>query len=515
MKKTKFAISILALENLALTKKCVASVLKHSQDYTLILTDNGCTDGTAEWMRDLARAHSHVVVIHNEENLGFIKPMNHAYDLARRAGCTYFVALNNDTEVPAGWIDLMARSLDRRPLGALCGPPGSCQSLRDNFHGFAGTKLEYLEGSCLCAKIALVGTYLFSPYLDFAYGEDSDLSLRMQEKGYTIHHAQFKLVHHRSKTYELVKARCQEAQAHNHAVLVKRWATYLKQRSFNFPIIVNRRAALGDVLLITPLLKAINEAMPRNPLMVQTAIPELFERNPHIASYGKRIEARGAMVVDLDNAYEERPGMHVLEAYEAAVREMIPGLPPVSFHTEYHPDASHRRWAADKRRHWGDKVCLIHVGPTNWPGKNWPMDRWAEVASGLVAKGWHVVAVGNGTKPEVIRDCVNLMGQTSIGQLAALMQLCQLFIGIDSFPMHLAQSQGLPTIGLFGCTSHRYLMTHGSPHVGLDADPEILCAGERHRTRGQTFLQCDPSCIESIEPEQVTAAIRKLGLDAL
>jgi ADP-heptose:LPS heptosyltransferase len=131
----------------------------------------------------------------------------------------------------------------------------------------------------------------------------------------------------------------------------------------------------------------------------------------------------------------------------------------------------------------------------------------------LVKGGWHVAAIGLGNKPEAITDCVDLTGNRfSITQLAALMNTCQLFIGIDRFPMHAAQAMGLPTIGLFGCTSARYIMTHGSPHMALEADPSIPCAGHRHRTYGAAFVDCSSDCINSMKVEQVLAAVEKITL---
>jgi len=44
-------------------------------------------------------------------------------------------------------------------------------------------------------------------------------------------------------------------------------------------------------------------------------------------------------------------------------------------------------------------------------------------------------------------------GQTSAGELAALLSLCQGFVGNDSGAMHVAAALGLPTLGLFGSTS--------------------------------------------------------------
>jgi heptosyltransferase-3 len=45
---------------------------------------------------------------------------------------------------------------------------------------------------------------------------------------------------------------------------------------------------------------------------------------------------------------------------------------------------------------------------------------------------------------------LSLAGQLSLKELAALTARARLFIGVDSAPMHIAASQGTPTVALFG-----------------------------------------------------------------
>jgi len=42
---------------------------------------------------------------------------------------------------------------------------------------------------------------------------------------------------------------------------------------------------------------------------------------------------------------------------------------------------------------------------------------------------------------------INLTGQTSIGELPALLSACDLFVGNDCGAMHVAGAVGLPTVG--------------------------------------------------------------------
>lgn len=88
----------------------------------------------------------------------------------------------------------------------------------------------------------------------------------------------------------------------------------------------------------------------------------------------------------------------------------------------------------------------------------WPARRFAKVADALVREFLAKIII-TGTKAEIgfaqeiARNMeyqpVSFAGQTSVRQLAALIKRCSLVIAPDSGSMHLAAAMGVPTIGLF------------------------------------------------------------------
>lgn len=524
MNAPRFTISILALNNLAFTKRCVESVLAHS-DLTqteLIITDNGSTDGTSEYFASLPSSYrlppTALRVTRNAANRGFIEPNREALALARGE---FFLLLNNDCEVSPGWLEKLAAPFAQFPRAAITGPRSGCSALRPDWTGYRTDptrRFEYIEGSCLCIKTRIAREHgLFSPDLEFAYGEDSDLCLRMRRLGYTLHLVDVKIAHHGGATRKQVPGLV-AIEKRNHARLQSRFGHYLKFGCMDYPIIVKRKHAIGDVLLTTPILRALKQKFPVNPLHVQTMFPEIFARNPHVAGAAQRVQDRLMLrghIISLESAYEDRPLTNVIDAYAIAA-----GLDPAAIphRLEMFPDPSDHAWAAAQLdrltvrlsdRPTEHRLCAIAAGPTLWPGKNWPLDRWHRVANELRSQGWRVVAIGVENGHALPCD-LDLRGHTTRHQLAAVLARCAMFVGVDSFPMHCAQAMGCPTVGLFGCTSPEFLMTDSSPHVAVCADPSHRDAGARHKLKGVVTVVTTGAVMQTITVDQVLRGIDRL-----
>ena len=91
--------------------------------------------------------------------------------------------------------------------------------------------------------------------------------------------------------------------------------------------------------------------------------------------------------------------------------------------------------------------------------KRWLPERYAELADWLIAqKRAQILFVG--VKDEIpitteiqalMRgESINIAGKTTLTQLASILPTCNVFIGNDSGPMHLAAAVGTQTIGLYG-----------------------------------------------------------------
>jgi len=502
----KFSISILAYQNFTLTKRCIASVLANSKDYELILTDNGCQDGTPDYFDEVARQNpDRVTVFHNPKNEGFIEPNRRAFGIARGE---FFILLNNDTVVPPNWLEKLHAPFLIDPKVALSGVDGACCQLRADFHGEFGPRFEYLEGSCLmmdAGKVRALEPRLFPPELVGAYGEDSYLSLRVRSAGYSLARVPLLLQHVRAATSALVP-QCREWQANNHAFLQRRFAKYMKAHRFDHPTILRRNAAWGDVLLMSPVIRALKARNAMNRIQVETICGDVFNGNPDVSYVGRAINVSTADMEDfnLNGMFEMQPGKHIVDVFAETV-----GLKPGEYDkvTHIYPPLGDIEWA--KRIITDKKWVAIHPGPTTWRCKNWPLDRWQAVVDFIRAQGFHVILVGNDKSPLVSGD-LDLRVKTTVGQLAALLGECHLFVGVDSFPIHVAQAMSCPVVGLFGITRPDLLLTDGSPWYAVTSPADHSGTGLRHKKIGASSVDHPDNPMDHISVDAVIAQLKEV-----
>lgn len=104
----------------------------------------------------------------------------------------------------------------------------------------------------------------------------------------------------------------------------------------------------------------------------------------------------------------------------------------------------------------------INPGAAYGRAKRWPAARFAAVADALANEyGAQILIFGAPAEAQFAREVAAAMsvrptvlaGQTTLGQLMALIKGCDLFITNDSGPMHLAASLNVPQLAIFGSTS--------------------------------------------------------------
>jgi len=141
---------------------------------------------------------------------------------------------------------------------------------------------------------------------------------------------------------------------------------------------------------------------------------------------------------------------------------------------------SEREAVAGDPRLRGKRFAVI--APTSrWAGKLWPAARFAEVAHWIMGDGSEgsarveaVVVVGAASERSqcgpllelAARDTrvVDLVGQTSIARLMAVIEASSLVVGNDSASLHMAVGFNRPLVGLFGPTDVSRVGPYGRGH---------------------------------------------------
>jgi heptosyltransferase I len=92
----------------------------------------------------------------------------------------------------------------------------------------------------------------------------------------------------------------------------------------------------------------------------------------------------------------------------------------------------------------------------NWATKRWPAQNFAALVGPLKERfGLETVVAGGKDDVELAAGIggINLVGRTSLAQLAALIERADLVIANDTGPMHIAAALGRPLVALFGPTN--------------------------------------------------------------
>jgi heptosyltransferase II len=158
---------------------------------------------------------------------------------------------------------------------------------------------------------------------------------------------------------------------------------------------------------------------------------------------------------------------HQRDYWLAMIRDTI-GVMPVANAVEMKLEVGKlhlekmRNWLGANRHSPGAPLIAIAPAAAYGPAKEWPLVRYAALIDLLSeTAGAECVLVGAPSERNLCAqvaatarsDAIIAAGQTDIGDLIALLSLCDGFAGNDSGAMHLAGALGIPTVGIFGSTN--------------------------------------------------------------
>lgn len=339
-------------------------------------------------------------------------------------------------------------------------------------------------------------------------------------------------------------------------------------------ILLVRLKGIGDVLLSTPLLRALRKSFPKAEIhfLTKPLCAPILAHNPFVdklwiyppqeasvfevlSFIGILRSARFDWVLDL--AAEPRSawltfftGAPLRAGYAFRVRKWafnrpIPknqvrkyqaevnldilrnlGVADDGNQTEIYLQAHETKWATEAWAKLEKEKALkwkIGLNPTGtWSSKRWPVEHWRSLAMKLHDQmGVKPVLCGGPADVEILKeiqlgieDKVLVKPDTNLRQAAAFISKMDLLIGNDGTPQHLAQALGVKSLTLCG------------PHWGVSWTKP---SDHRHRFL-QHFLDCGPcdlnvcpfpkekgsaahvhrECLLKITPEMVFESAREM-----
>ncbi|MFH0771716.1 MAG: lipopolysaccharide heptosyltransferase II [Candidatus Omnitrophota bacterium] len=142
------------------------------------------------------------------------------------------------------------------------------------------------------------------------------------------------------------------------------------------------------------------------------------------------------------------------------------GIETASQHLELWPSSNdEERVGRILDNEWvGDKQILVGINPgasPRWATKKWPLENFAGLCDALAQEEIRAVLIGGksetgiGAKLSLLTKSkpINLIGRTSLTELAALMKRLKCLVTSDSAPMHIAAAMDTAFVALFGPTS--------------------------------------------------------------
>jgi len=328
-------------------------------------------------------------------------------------------------------------------------------------------------------------------------------------------------------------------------------------------ILVVRFSSLGDVLLTTPLIRALRARHPDATIAALTghACAPLLAGNPRLdevlalepggslATLARDLRRRRfTHLLDLHGNLRSRvlrllvPGpwrgfdarrgprrelirhkrdvypdrLPVAERYFEAARDLgvVPDGKPAEFFASPRARQAADEWleAADL----GRGLVVLAPGAAH-PTKRWPLAHWERLAAALARQDW-LVAVLGGPEDTLAADVVaraaggrgrNAAGRFDLQGAGALLARARVVVSGDTGLMHLATAVGAPVVALFGPTVEQFgFFPYRARAVVLERDlPCRPCSSKG----GRACPLGHHRCLTEIAPDQVLPRVLELA----
>ena len=322
-------------------------------------------------------------------------------------------------------------------------------------------------------------------------------------------------------------------------------------------ILLIRLSSLGDIVLITPAIRAVRAHFPdaHITMLVGKQSAEVLRENPHLDEIitfdrfakdkdtGEMLrtvrvlrERKFTLAIDLQRKFRTALLMYLSGAVERVGKGRLctvrvpeqgnkhatshyfdllhaVGIPAVDQRLELFLAASERADAAQRFDTAGVRRTGLKVGffpGAGWKLREWMPERFAAIGDRLVQHFDAEVLIFGGEKESaLVHTVADLMsgravrfaGNLQVRELAACIEKCNLFLTNDTGPMHIAAAVGTPIVSLFGPGNHIRFQPIGELHQIIRHD--VPCSPCKQFTD-----KCkDNICMKKITVDEVWQSI--------
>jgi Glycosyltransferase family 9 (heptosyltransferase)/Tetratricopeptide repeat len=506
--------------------------------FTIIVRNNNphlhITEFQEQWTKLEERFSSIRFMLFDEGfNVGFGSGHNLNFAAAES---DYFLILNDDIAFPH--INWLVEALDifgNRPNVGAIGASNNPNSITPFFangvfdrHGNRWP-LRYAEASVLLIR-SKVFTEIgqFDKAYDWVYCEDADFSFRIQAHGYELDWVEIPHEHWRASSFNVLPDSTKSSiLEHNRSVLYSKWNVAISENKIGKSEIYDVWSeGIGDIFCGLLHLKKFTDGLTlqqKQALILNTSCPELaqsiFSDEVVIESLSDRQQLRHKYSAQGVRSFKSTRNVNYGLPFNIHVLVCAALGIPVAANEEIkeilleRPGGRHIKLAPLQSI---PSYCVLHLESdrADHDGRV-PMAATLRSIAAITADVFdHVVLVGKrnllcvedlASRKNKITD---LQGQLSIASLLDVISGANAFVGIDSFPAHIAQVANVPSAVFFGSVhpSFRVLSERRTWPIVKPID----CIGCYHVSLepGVPFcMRRDVSCTTDIDPEILRRAI--------
>lgn len=212
--------------------------------------------------------------------------------------------------------------------------------------------------------------------------------------------------------------------------------------------------------------------------------------------YGRKFPRLGAHVIEQNLSLASQALQPHLRGDE--LKLLAPQLPC---------DPAAEAWAQAEIARLGVGNFAMLTPGAGWAGKQWPAERFGQVARALAAHNLKTLVNTGPGEEALASSVVEASGgsavpvRCTIAQLIALTRRARIFLGGDTGPLHLAAALGIPVVAMFGPTDPARTGPFGTQAVVL-RHPESMTTFSHHPQPDEALLK--------ISAEEVIGAARYL-----